>query len=109
MKPIEFSTSFNGQVIRSPKGYWAFIPAPLPPQNNWSSGLVSIAGEAERKLSELAWIGRNFHEPHTMLQRNLLYTAIIRARKLCVLAGSPRAICMAMRNNKVAQRFTALE
>ena len=46
---------------------------------------------------------------YTMLQRNLLYTAITRARKLCVLAGSRRAINMAVRNNKVAQRFTALE
>jgi exodeoxyribonuclease V alpha subunit len=46
---------------------------------------------------------------YTMLQRNLLYTAITRARKLCVLAGNPRAISMAVRNNKVAHRFTALE
>ena len=46
---------------------------------------------------------------YTMLQRNLLYTAITRARKLCVLAGSRRAISMAVRNNKVAHRFTALE
>jgi exodeoxyribonuclease V alpha subunit len=46
---------------------------------------------------------------YTMLQRNLLYTAITRARKLCVLAGSRRAISMAVRNNKVANRFTALE
>ncbi len=46
---------------------------------------------------------------YTMLQRNLLYTAITRARKLCVLAGSRRAISMAVRNNKVTHRFTALE
>jgi exodeoxyribonuclease V alpha subunit len=46
---------------------------------------------------------------YTMLQRNLLYTAITRARKLCVLAGNPRAISMAVRNNKMVQRFTALE
>lgn len=46
---------------------------------------------------------------YMMLQRNLLYTAITRARKLCVLAGSRRAIGMAVRNNKVTQRFTALE
>jgi exodeoxyribonuclease V alpha subunit len=46
---------------------------------------------------------------YTMLQRNLLYTAITRARKLCVLSGSRRAIGMAVRNNKVTQRFTALE
>jgi exodeoxyribonuclease V alpha subunit len=45
---------------------------------------------------------------YTMLQRNLLYTSITRASKLCVLAGSRRAISMAVRNNKVAQRFTAL-
>ena len=46
---------------------------------------------------------------YSMLQRNLLYTAITRARKLCVLTGSRKAIAMAVRNNKVAHRFTALE
>jgi exodeoxyribonuclease V alpha subunit len=46
---------------------------------------------------------------YLMLQRNLLYTAITRARSLCVLVGSRRAIGMAVRNNKVTQRFTALD
>jgi exodeoxyribonuclease V alpha subunit len=46
---------------------------------------------------------------YLMLQLNLLYTAITRARSLCVLTGSRKAISMAVRNNKVAQRFTALE
>lgn len=46
---------------------------------------------------------------YMMLQRNLLYTGITRARKLCVLVGSRRAIGMAVKNNKVTQRFTALE
>ena len=46
---------------------------------------------------------------YLMLQRNLLYTAITRARDLCVLTGSRKAISLAVRNNKVAQRFTALE
>lgn len=45
---------------------------------------------------------------YMMLQRNLIYTAITRAKKLCVLAGSRKAIGIAVRNNKVAQRFTAL-
>lgn len=44
-----------------------------------------------------------------MTQRNLLYTAVTRARKLCVLTGSRRAISIAIHNNKVTQRFTALE
>jgi exodeoxyribonuclease V alpha subunit len=46
---------------------------------------------------------------YLMLQRNLLYTALTRARKLCVLVGNLRAINIAVRNNRVAQRFTALD
>jgi exodeoxyribonuclease V alpha subunit len=46
---------------------------------------------------------------YMMLQRNLLYTAVTRARDLCVLTGSRRAIGIAVHNNKVAQRFTALD
>jgi exodeoxyribonuclease V alpha subunit len=46
---------------------------------------------------------------YTMLQRNLLYTAITRARQLCVLTGSRKAIGIAVKNNRVAQRFSALE
>ena len=46
---------------------------------------------------------------YMMLQRNLLYTAVTRARDLCVLAGNMKAIGMAVRNNKVAQRFSALK
>lgn len=45
---------------------------------------------------------------YLMLQRNLLYTAITRAKALCVLVGSRRAIGIAVRNNAVARRYTAL-
>lgn len=45
---------------------------------------------------------------YLMLQRNLLYTAVTRAKKLAVLVGSPRAIAMAVRNDRVAHRHTAL-
>jgi exodeoxyribonuclease V alpha subunit len=45
---------------------------------------------------------------YMMLQRNLLYTAVTRARKLCVLTGSRKAISMAIHNNKITERFTAL-
>jgi exodeoxyribonuclease V alpha subunit len=45
---------------------------------------------------------------YMMLQRNLLYTAVTRARQLCVLVGSRKAISIAVRNNRVSQRCTAL-
>jgi exodeoxyribonuclease V alpha subunit len=45
---------------------------------------------------------------YMMLQRNLLYTAITRARRLVVLVGQPKAIAMAVRNAQVAARYTGL-
>jgi len=45
---------------------------------------------------------------YIMLQRNLLYTAITRAKRLVVLVGSKRAIAIAVRNNKVQHRYTNL-
>ena len=45
---------------------------------------------------------------YVMLQRNLLYTAITRGKKLVVLVGSKRAIYMAIKNSKVQHRYTNL-
>ncbi|MEU2164224.1 ATP-dependent RecD-like DNA helicase [Streptomyces sp. NPDC019208] len=44
-----------------------------------------------------------------MLQRNLLYTAVTRARKLVVLVGSRRAMGQAVRTVSAGTRFTALD
>ncbi|GAB3965550.1 SF1B family DNA helicase RecD2 [Plantactinospora veratri] len=45
---------------------------------------------------------------YTMLQRNLLYTAVTRARKLVVLAGSRKALAIAVRTAGTGRRHTAL-
>ena len=45
---------------------------------------------------------------YMMLQRNLLYTAITRAKGLVVLVGTKKALSMAVKNNVVAQRHTTL-
>ncbi len=43
-----------------------------------------------------------------MLQRNLLYTALTRARKLTVFVGTKRALAIAVRNDRIARRHTTL-
>jgi exodeoxyribonuclease V alpha subunit len=45
---------------------------------------------------------------YPMLQRNLLYTAVTRARSLFVLVGSRRALKRAIDNDRQANRHTAL-
>jgi len=46
---------------------------------------------------------------YTMLQRNLIYTAITRGKKLVVLIGSMKALNIAIRNNHIQKRFSCLE
>jgi exodeoxyribonuclease V alpha subunit len=49
------------------------------------------------------------HTQHyVMLQRNLLYTAITRGRRLVVVVGTRRALAIAVRNDRIESRFTQL-
>jgi len=45
---------------------------------------------------------------YMMLQRNLLYTAITRAKQMVVLVGTRKAIAIAVNNNRVSKRYSAL-
>ncbi len=45
---------------------------------------------------------------YMMLQRNLLYTGLTRARDLCLMVGDRRAIARAVQNNKTTRRYTRL-
>ncbi len=46
---------------------------------------------------------------YMLLQRNLLYTAITRAREVVILIGSKKAIGMAVSKNNVEKRYTSLQ
>ena len=45
---------------------------------------------------------------YTLLQRNLLYTAVTRAKRLVVLVGSRKALAIAVRTAGTGRRHTAL-
>lgn len=45
---------------------------------------------------------------YLLLQRNLLYTGITRARSLAVLVGTRKALAIAVRNNKAEERYSFL-
>jgi exodeoxyribonuclease V alpha subunit len=59
--------------------------------------------------SEFPCIVIPIHTQHyLMLQRNLLYTAVTRGKKLVVLVGSKKALGMAVRRVDSGQRYSAL-
>lgn len=45
---------------------------------------------------------------YALLQRNLLYTAVTRARQLAVIAGDRRAVARAVANHEVQDRYSGL-
>jgi exodeoxyribonuclease V alpha subunit len=60
--------------------------------------------------SEYPAVVMPFHTSHyIMLQRNLLYTGLTRAKKLAILVGTKKAVAIAVKNDKTRKRFTGLE
>jgi exodeoxyribonuclease V alpha subunit len=45
---------------------------------------------------------------YILLQRNLIYTAVTRGRKLVVMVGTRKALAIGVRNNKTQKRHTHL-
>lgn len=60
--------------------------------------------------SECPCIVMPVHTSHfMMLHRNLLYTGVTRGKKLVVLVGTKKAIAIAVKNDDVQKRYTALQ
>jgi exodeoxyribonuclease V alpha subunit len=59
--------------------------------------------------SEFPCVIMPLHTSHAaMLQRNLLYTGLTRGRRLVIVVGSRRAVGLALANNRVQTRHSAL-
>jgi exodeoxyribonuclease V alpha subunit len=72
-------------------------------------GLAYAATVHKSQGSEYPAVVIPLHTQHyVMLQRNLLYTAVTRGKRLVVLVGSRKALGIAVRNGEVATRATYL-
>jgi exodeoxyribonuclease V alpha subunit len=45
---------------------------------------------------------------YVLLQKNLIYTAVTRGKKLVVIIGTSKALAIGVKNNKTEQRYTNL-
>jgi len=56
-----------GKTIRSPGGYHAFVPDPLPPEIKWTPNLVRALSDADRLVGRLAGEGGRLPNPHLLM------------------------------------------
>jgi len=72
-------------------------------QHAWVSTVHKSQGS---EIPVVIFILQNCHG--IMLQRNLLYTGVTRAKKICLIMGEHRALVAAINNDKVVRRNTGL-
>ncbi len=80
MKPRDFRSTKAGKAIRTRNGYWAFIPAPLPPDLDWSPALLTALSDAERELAKLTTVAGNFPFPRLLIQPFIRREAVLSSR-----------------------------
>lgn len=80
MKPGDFHSTKAGRAIRTQNGYWTFIPAPLPPDLDWTPTLISALSDAERELARLTTLAGNFPFPRLLIQPFIRREAVLSSR-----------------------------
>jgi Fic family protein len=77
---MNIQKSKAGRVIKSLKGYNAFIPNALPPNIEWNNQLVGALSRADFVLGKLAREGSKLPNPHLLMRPFITREAVLSSR-----------------------------
>ncbi|MDZ4754859.1 MAG: Fic family protein [Phycisphaerae bacterium] len=80
MEPTDFHSNAAGRPIKTLTGYWAFVPAPLPPPIAYDADLVRLLSQADAALSELSGLGRYLPNPDLLIAPYVKREAVASSR-----------------------------
>jgi len=80
LNPKDFENSPSGKCIKTSRGYWAFVPNPLPPLINYDKDLVWLLSEADRLLGELSGTGKLLRNPYLLIAPYIRREAVSSSR-----------------------------
>lgn len=75
-----FNGESAGRIIKSPQGYFAFVPHALPPKLDFSAELVGALSEADRALAILEGVGRRLPNPNLLVNPYMRREAVLSSR-----------------------------
>ncbi|MBI5361166.1 MAG: Fic family protein [Planctomycetes bacterium] len=79
-----FKNTTAGRLAKAPEGYFAFIPAPLPPEFKWSAGMGSLISQASYAFGQLAATAEHLPECKLLvpafLRREAVFSCKIKGR-----------------------------
>lgn len=74
------SAQSPGCAIRTPHGYTAFVPHPLPPKLDWTPVLTRALSDADRLIGQLAGEGGQLPNPHVLIRSFMRREAVLSSR-----------------------------
>ena len=80
MRPEVFAPERRAHVVRSERGYHAFVPPNLPPEVAFDVELVRRLSAADRALGQLAGVGRTLPNPHLLANAMVRREAVLSSR-----------------------------
>jgi len=80
LNPEDFENSSAGKCIKTLRGYWAFVRAPLPPRISYDKELIRFLSEADRLLGELSGTGRLLSNPYFLISPYIRREAVSSSR-----------------------------
>lgn len=80
MKPHDFKSRETGRVLQQPGGFYAFVPARLPPRLTFTASLAVAQSRADAALSELAGVGRLLPNPHLLIDPLMRQEAVLSSK-----------------------------
>ena len=80
MNPELFINSLAGRCIKTLKGYWAFVPNPLPPEIELDWELLRLLSEAEFFLGRLSGMGELLPNPFLLIDPCIRREAVLSSR-----------------------------
>ena len=69
-----------GKVVKTSRGFFAFVPAPLPPAIRYDDALVLALSRADSALSELSGLGRLMPNPHLLIAPYVRKEAVLSSK-----------------------------
>src|SRR4051812_44224923 len=80
MNPKDFVNRLAGRVMRTPQGYYCFIPASLPPAITYDAPTALQLSRADAALSELSGLGRHLPNPRLLIAPYSRREAVLSSR-----------------------------
>jgi len=77
---MDITKSPTGQIVKSPKGYNAFVPHNLPPELRWDNAVVNSLSRADFLLGKLAREGAKLPNPHLLIRPFIAREAVLSSK-----------------------------